>query len=1058
MNMNWQNSSLWKLVEKKEDEGSYDVKIFLQNTLVMPKIEKILQSGGTSPQTFTLHDHEHSFRVAERIYEIIPETTRNILSSYDICLLLLSSYIHDIGMTPELKKIQDHYLYLTSYNKKNLTSEEISEFQKWLDNESVHINIQTQIIEDVIQSQELLTYYCRYKHNDWSEEWVLKNLKSIELPNYLRWQNDLINICKSHHYGLSFLEQDIFDPKIVNNTIVNRRYIAICLRVGDVLEIDPERTPSIILKHRNINEKSLPFWIKDQETSININKGVISFYARPQQAFLHKAIEETIFQIQSEIHLCNQLNERKPYNYINPRLNVDYKWDLKLQNIDVKPFEDSYVYIKGSFRPNVYKILELLGGEALYGDIFASIRELVQNCFDSIKERVAYKRLYGGFKEGFWQYRLEEEHKIIITFFEEDNSTWLSCKDNGVGMTKEIIENYLLVSGSSQRHEISELARRCLISGIEFEKTGQFGIGVLSYFLIAETIIIKTKRAQDTGYHEKELQGWQFKINGLQDFGELSKINLETAGTEVLFKLKKEIFLNSKFAWEKTIEYLKKIIVKSPCTIELIHQSDNTNTIEIKHGWTRDVYNETSKAILTNGIYEELKPEQRIVDFFESIKPISSYTEPDLKRNHDIRDRLKIEFLEGDLPDNLGNFRICLPYFSLETGDSVCYADLSPKSDDTYQFDNTTGDGIYSNFPLKSYSWKGFQIEIEPSHVYPMLTELAYDSLHYEINLNKINSILSVNRSRIKINNEDLNKIHDYINQITSKFLSKIKTQLKEGIWELYNDAATKNQIQYKDYKKLYWFFLSKEINKIDFKPINYPIGIWGNFNYEKNYILNEKNVNINTFGVYNFDEMSIDKINKSMPKLRILNKLQSENKHQFCLILESCFDCDYTLNFQHYRKVTSPKNLTPLFSITEWIYRNDTYNIVNIPVMELCHLNDTDQDEFDLLIKNKSIQNSELKQIIESSVKYSFIFIFQLISRGLSEYWNQLVNEHSVFLYNVWRNIYPEINEIYSIDFNYDAVNINIINLTKWEYITDIKNISNYFEIIDGDEIVYEK
>ena len=48
-------------------------------------------------------------------------------------------------------------------------------------------------------------------------------------------------------------------------------------------------------------------------------------------------------------------------------------------------------------------------------------------------------------------------------------------------MTKQIIEKYFLESGSSKRHELKELERKCEEKGFLYGRTGQFGIGVLRY-------------------------------------------------------------------------------------------------------------------------------------------------------------------------------------------------------------------------------------------------------------------------------------------------------------------------------------------------------------------------------------------------------------------------------------------------------------------------------------------------------------------------------------------------------------------------------------------------
>jgi len=55
----------------------------------------------------------------------------------------------------------------------------------------------------------------------------------------------------------------------------------------------------------------------------------------------------------------------------------------------VEPLGQCYEYIDGTFRPDVRRLLELLSGIELYGNELVSIRELLQNAFDAVREQIA---------------------------------------------------------------------------------------------------------------------------------------------------------------------------------------------------------------------------------------------------------------------------------------------------------------------------------------------------------------------------------------------------------------------------------------------------------------------------------------------------------------------------------------------------------------------------------------------------------------------------------------------------------------------------------------------
>jgi len=73
---NWNQTALWSELQNRTSGDAGIVCAALATK--MPQIEKILAVGGTAPLDFTLHDAEHSFRVAERMSQIIPtDSCRN---------------------------------------------------------------------------------------------------------------------------------------------------------------------------------------------------------------------------------------------------------------------------------------------------------------------------------------------------------------------------------------------------------------------------------------------------------------------------------------------------------------------------------------------------------------------------------------------------------------------------------------------------------------------------------------------------------------------------------------------------------------------------------------------------------------------------------------------------------------------------------------------------------------------------------------------------------------------------------------------------------------------
>ena len=139
------------------------------------------------------------------------------------------------------------------------------------------------------------------------------------------------------------------------------------------------------------------------------------------------------------------------------------------------------------------------------------------------------------------------------------------------------------MGGATKRHEILELERKCQKIDFNLEVTGQFGIGVMSYFMIADKMIIKTKKSVQSGIHEAN--GWEFEINGLSGFGELRKSDCDSNGTTLKLKVKNEFF---KYIEDDKIiiQLIEDTLNKIPCNFRFT--SLNKKEISYLPGWCKN--------------------------------------------------------------------------------------------------------------------------------------------------------------------------------------------------------------------------------------------------------------------------------------------------------------------------------------------------------------------------------------------------------------------------------------------------------------------------------------
>ncbi|MBS1663642.1 MAG: ATP-binding protein [Bacteroidetes bacterium] len=796
-NKNWEDTKIYQALKTRQGDYAAFAFNFLNRPEVMPAIEQILNKGGTTPKDFTLHDAEHSFRVAERMWELMPEKTKSILSDYDLTLLLLSAYLHDIGMSPDYDSVQRHYLYLVE-KKEGLSEDEITQFQRWVDNNErlQSLDIRKDLVKDISLSNYILSYYIRHKHNDWSGDWIKKNFSGTTWKNYGSWWDDLIKVCKSHHYGLDHLLGSGFDPRIVAPGVtVHLRYLAICLRVADVMENDPERTPEVLLTHRAVSPGSLVYWQKDSQFTLLLKEHQYSVYARPERALLHKAVEETVQWIENELKLSNELIRLKPLNYSPVGAIEGYEWVINPQILcDIQPRDNAYVFIHGAFRPNMAKILELLGGNQLYGDSIAAYRELIQNCFDAIKEKIAYAIIMED-RDVSEIPTLAKLNKIQISLEQRPDGCWLVCKDQGVGMTRGIIEQFFLVNGVSKRHEIRELERQCEERGFHLGRTGQFGIGVLSYFMLADRLIIKTKRHSNTGYDDDESVAWQFEINGTHDFGELKRLSKSPSGTTIELRLREDV-VSDIVAWdEKFRDFLKKDVSKTPCALSYESFLDEDG-LQLGPGWTNSP--EDIKLNLLEELEEHLED-----DDFDAAPLIE-----------EIAAAMDFIVEEGEY-QGLGKYRIYIPYFKLLKGNSFYYMRERIQADRHYIVE-ADGKGYcwIPNNNLSNVSLKGMNIESNLSMSDPDTSLSFFVEFDLEV----------VDEKRVSVSRRQL-MMEELATELKTFFETRLLELVNSRLAEFDNPYAVLNQpVNLKIPTEFYWTYRQPENRDLLWEKIKFPM------------------------------------------------------------------------------------------------------------------------------------------------------------------------------------------------------------------------------------------
>jgi hypothetical protein len=218
-------------------------------------VKKIWSSEVRIVKEYTDHGYEHSQRIIQKVYEFLLPF-QNVLYDDELYLLLLSIYLHDIGMQCDIKKHKEIKKIATD-NYDAIFTEEYSEGTA----NSYTINEQNEIR----QNHHLLTgAWIQYSYNyDTILSDFVKRIDSIYLE-------DLIKICTFHS------KLHITDCNEVSSvTSIRTKLIAAILRFGDELDIDKNRVYIETMKEFSYNTENAVFWYLHSRTTITVKNSAI---------------------------------------------------------------------------------------------------------------------------------------------------------------------------------------------------------------------------------------------------------------------------------------------------------------------------------------------------------------------------------------------------------------------------------------------------------------------------------------------------------------------------------------------------------------------------------------------------------------------------------------------------------------------------------------------------------------------------------------------------------------------------------------------------------------
>lgn len=359
----------------------------------------------------------------------------------------------------------------------------------------------------------------------------------IDNDSLRRHYGELIGkIAASHHWDIddvSSLELQI-NPRreYPNEWKINAQKLACILRCADAGHIDNGRAPDNIYNILSVNGVSKQHWdsqnhlcqvCEDEKDKSMLCITSSDSFTKEEFAAWNVAYE-AVKVFDNEIKASNNLLKEQNLDFPHKGVSGAGSKEALAKYIKTKEWIPCSFNVHTS---NVKSLIENLGGSKLYGEdyqLLTVLRELIQNARDAIAAKRCMEEI---FTEGHIWVHLIDDNTIEVL-------------DDGIGMSKRCIKNYLLDFGSSYWKSGLMLEENKGLKSRGFCPIGKYGIGFYSIFMVAKSVEVITCRGKE------ETVKIEFP-EGLTLSPIMSKCQNESSvSTRIRFKLKEDVSLKFK--------------------------------------------------------------------------------------------------------------------------------------------------------------------------------------------------------------------------------------------------------------------------------------------------------------------------------------------------------------------------------------------------------------------------------------------------------------------------------------------------------------------------------
>ncbi|MFI1824973.1 caspase family protein [Streptomyces sp. NPDC020412] len=382
---------------------------------------------------------------------------------------------------------------------------------------------------------------------------------------------------------------------------LRERPLSALLRLAGLLAFDARCLPEVLAEHLAVSDPVVPgevvsvlrdaLWYPGQD-------GSASSYLHLDVVCPHPAIHAALASVVEDAdelgHLLRESARHLPQDEAALLSGLPTRLSDQGLRADRRHGMDAYDLPLARFSLAQTEIRRLLMGEKLYeGEPLLALRELYQNAMDACRYREMRSRYLRdlGREQGPWAGR------IRIEVGEDSRGLYVECLDNGVGMTADQLKNTFTRAG--RRFDQSHSFRREQAAWLRHDSSlrlypnSRFGIGVFSYFMLADEMTIVTRPVGSDGRPAARALRVEIPVSGslfrVREESEREGAVLPEGGTRVRLHLRRAGALPA----DSAVSVLRSMVLISEFRLE-VRDRDGTEEVwlpgRLKSGEERGLF------------------------------------------------------------------------------------------------------------------------------------------------------------------------------------------------------------------------------------------------------------------------------------------------------------------------------------------------------------------------------------------------------------------------------------------------------------------------------------